>query len=1168
MQKTAIGSRQGIPILSAIALLSGPVFYRQQVYRKSVSGPAFRIPAQMRRIMKLTSFLLLTFCLHVSATSSSQTITYTGRNIPLKAIFKEIKKQSGYVVLYNQQLLNNTHPVSVSVDAMPLADFLQVLFNDQPLHFRVDDRTIFLSEKPVESKSATIPSKLMLHPPALVLTGQILSPDGSALPGSSIRVLNSRKGTATDDQGRFSIPDLPEEASLEISAVGFAPLRLQLRSGTFYIVPIAGSRATAPAATLLSNKPGNLIVRLAPSTSKLDEVQVIAYGTTTRRLNTGSSVKVSSTEIAQQPVDNPLLALSGRVPGLVVTQSTGLPGSGLQVQIRGRNSISNGNDPLYIVDGVPYTNTLLPGDGYIMGLSSSAAGNPFSYLNPADIESITVLKDAGATAIYGSRGANGVILISTKKGKAGKPRVSINVQHGFGRVAKKLDLLNTRQYLDMRYEALRNDGSTPSLLNGDYDLVLWDTTRYTDWQKEFIGNTALFTDAQASLSGGNETTQFSIGAGYHRLSTVFPDNSADAKGSVHFSITNSSPDKRFNASLTGNYLVDNNQLPGMDLTRLGLTLAPDAPALYNPDGSLNWAPAPAGNSTFMNPLSVAKNTYQNKTNNLVANAVISYVLLPGITVKSSFGYTNMQTNEKSLYPSAHVSPEEKPFARGSASFVNNNISSWIIEPELGYKQMIGKGKLELQLGATIQQNNATGERINATGYPSDQVLGNMASATSLSSSGSTILVYKYNALYGRLNYNLNDEWLVDLTARRDGSSRFGRNNQFHNFGAAGIGWIFTREAFFKEQLPFLNFGKLRASYGSTGNDQIGDYRHLSLYNPVYTAGGNYQGTGGLQASRLTNPNLEWELTSKAEIALETGFLNDRLLLAVSYSHNESSNQLLSYNLPYTTGFNEIANNFPATVRNTSWEFLLNTVNLQQNQFSWTSSFNLTIPRNKLVAFPNLEQSTYASTLMIGQPLDIQQAFNYKGVDPATGLYQFASSTGDPFNPAFGTDQTLLINTQPKFYGGLQNNFRFKGFSLDFLFQFSKRTAYSNLFNTLPGMANANQLTDVLDRWQKSGDISNVQRFSANYSTYNQWGYAAMSNAGYTDVSFIRLKNASLSWELPASWTRTIHFQQARLYVQGQNLLTFTDYPGLDPENVSFLSVPPLRVITFGCQIGF
>jgi len=1048
--------------------------------------------------------------------------------------------------MYNTSItmLNQEEKVTVNFKDTPLDEVLSFLLNGKNLAWTYSDDVVVIHKRMGEGPKKTETAEDSTVTPSL-LTGKVTDAVGSPLSGVTILVKGSNQGTTTDMDGKFTLAKVANGEMLIVSSVGFETRSLVVRGRS-------------------------VLVQLNVEVSALDEKVVIAYGTTTQRLSTGNISTVKAKDIERQPVNNPLLALQGRVPGLFITQNTGVAGGSATVRIQGQNSIANGNDPLYVIDGVPYPAQMIGvgSENIILG------GNPLNFINTSDIESIDILKDADATSIYGSRAANGAILITTKKGKVGQTKVNINLQQGWSKVTRGIDMLDTRQYLDMRYEAYRNDNvdwkSSDVTAN---DLKLWDTTRYTNWQKTLIGGTAQYTNINVGISGGTTASQYTVGGTYHRETTVFPGNFADQRGSLHFNLSSKSINQKIQLQLSGNYMVDNNKLPRSDLTSRAVLYEPNAPALYNTDGSLNWALNPSGVATWENPLIYQLySTYSNKTNNLVGSATLSYTILPGLDIKSSAGYTNMQTTTFTPIPLGAIAPQRRASTPRTATYGNRSMTSWIIEPQLAYQKNIGKGNFELLLGASIQQNNSSSQTINGSGYSSDLVLGDIKSAVSIRPEYSAS-IYKYNALFSRINYNFQNKYIINATARRDGSSRFGEKNRLHNFGSLGIAWIFTEEKFLDKSLSTFSFGKLRASYGITGNDQLGDYRFLGLY---YSTGLDilpYQNTIGLATTSLPNPYLQWEKTKKLSLGIDLGFWNDRLILTTTYSDNRSSNQLLPYMLPSITGFSSITSNFPATIKNVSWEFLMTTVNIKSNTLSWNSSINLTIPRNKLISFPNLEQSTYANRLIIGQPLGVTKTFHFVGVDPASGLYQVADSHGKPTtSPDYLTDLTTLISTLPTFYGGVQNNITYKGIQLDFMIQFVKQKGRNILFNNdrlAPGefsRGSSNQPTTVLERWQKPGDITSIQRYSIESDALATIYNATDSDAAYSDASYLRLKNLSLSWQLPDKWLKKASFHNSRIYMQGQNLLTITKYKGLDPENRSITSLPPLRVISFGVQV--
>lgn len=1099
-------------------------------------------------VMKITAVLLLA-TLQVAAKGWGQDqISLSFSNAPLEQVFSAITAQTSIAFLYRPEYVKDKK-VTVKITNASLKAVLDICLKDQKLVYQIVGKTVAIH--PAHKVNSVSGTEGITNTPPVDIKGRIVDSKGEAIPNATVSVKGSVKNTITNANGEFTLSDVEENAVLIISHVQY-----ELES-----VVLKGNKS--------------ITIALQIKVNSLDEMQVIAYGTTTKRFNTGNIASVKADEIAKQPVNNPLLALQGRVPGLFITQSTGLPGTGVTVRIQGRNSITRGIDPLYIIDGVPFTSQLLPTLSNVLGVSggigvdgvSAGGGNPLSFINPADIESIEVLKDADATAIYGSKAANGAILIITKKGKAGKTKVDLNIQQGFGEVSNFLPLLNTEQYLEMRKEAKRNDNA--SVLSTDYDINgFWDTTSYTDWQKELIGGTARYTDAQAGISGGNANTQFLFSAGYHRETTVFPGDFTDEKGSLHFNINNVSNNQKFRFQFSGNYLKDNNQITTTDLTSQ-VFLAPTAPSLYSSNGTLNWATLPSGSSTWTNPLAFLLTKYRIESTNAVGNMQLSYEIINGLQLKSSFGYTSLITKEISPSPLDRFAPELRANNPRRTSFVTSNINSWIIEPQLSFTRGISKGKMDILIGATLLKTNSNRQGVAATGFNSDLVLEDIRSASMLAALTSIDLKSRYNALFGRINYNWKEKYILNFTARRDGSSRFGPESQFHNFASVGAAWIFSNEKFVKNNLPFLSFGKLRGSFGTTGNDQIGDYQFMNLYTAPSNVGVAYQNATGLLPNRLTNPLLQWEETEKLQFGIELGGMNNRLLLTVNAFKNKSSNLLLNYQLPAITGFFSQTRNFPATVQNSGWEFSLTANSIQTKNFSWATNFNLTIPKNELVGFPGLESSTYATSLLIGEPISIVKAYHFLGVNTSTGVYQFQDRQGNATStPSFSTDATTIIDFLPKLYGGLQNNFSYKGIELDVLFQFVQQQGLNSYFGNNPGMRGINQPTWILDRWQKTGDDKLYQKFSSNGSVSDQFANANGSDKGLGDASYVRLKNASLSWKIPDAWMKRAKLQNAKLFVRGQNLITITNYKGLDPETLSNSALPPLRVVTFGTQLTF
>lgn len=958
--------------------------------------------------------------------------------------------------------------------------------------------------------------------------------DGSGpLPGAIIVVKGTTRSVATDPEGNYSIAASVDDV-LVFSFTGFKTVEV-----------IVGSQ-------------GPVNITLEEDALQLEEVTINAgYYNVKQKEATGSITRITSKDIETQPVSNVLATMQGRMAGINIIQNTGVPGGGFDIQIRGLNSLrSGGNAPLYIIDGVPYASQAIgnPQTSTILPNSTS----PLNSINPSDIESIEVLKDADATAIYGSRGANGVVLITTKKGKIGVTTYTAGVSSGFGSVTRFANMMKTPDYLAMREEAFANDGISVYPDNA-YDINgTWDRNRYTDWQKEITGGTASITEASASVSGGSEQTQALVSGNFRRETTVFPGDFEYNKANVHTNLRHQSTDEKFKVSFSASYTMQDNDLPWKDLTLEARGLAPNAPALYNDDGSLNWA-----DGTWDNPLRNLEGKFKARTYDLIANTMLTWNIWKGISFGTSLGFTDVRHDESRTLPSTIYNPSYGAGAEFSSVFFNTtNRQSWIIEPQLNWKQEFGKLKTEVLAGSTFQKQNYDQLVVSGMGFPSNAMIYNLAAATTKTVVSDDQSTYKYQAIFARANFNYDRRYILNLTARRDGSSRFGPGNQFANFGAAGLAWIFSNEEFLKDFTP-LSFGKLRASYGTTGNDQIGDYQYLNTYSGT---GVGYNGIIGLMPTRLFNENFSWETNNKLELALEAGFLKDRIFLILAYYDNRSSNQLVGIPLPGTTGFNTIQANLGATVQNKGIEATLNTVNWQTKDFSWTTSFNISATRNKLLEFPGLEESTYRNQFVIGQPTNIRLLYVYKGVNPDTGIYEFEDLDGDGAITAAG-DRKSIADFNPKFFGGLQNTITYKGLTFDFFFQFVKQNNWNaNYLSSMPGTM-ANQPAGVIQRWQEPGDNAPFQQYSTGVQSgvFDAFMRYSESTAAFSDASFIRLKNISLTYTLPDEWLKGV---KCRLRLEAQNLLTITSYKGADPEFGTAGFLPPLKMITTGIQITY
>lgn len=968
---------------------------------------------------------------------------------------------------------------------------------------------------------------LLAQNSTLEVKGQIT--DGtSPIPGATVLIKGEQRGTVSDFNGHYSITAHPND-TLVVSYIGY----------TMVEEPI--------------NNRSTINVVMKEDATTLREVVINAgYYSVKDRERTGSISRITADEIKIQPVNNPLATMQGRMAGVDISETSGVPGSGINIRIRGQNSIIAGNAPLYIIDGVPF-------DSQTMGYGDTSGAiipgsniNPLNAINPASIESIEVLKDADATAIYGSRGANGVVLITTKKGKEGKTRFSIQSETGIAHIANRLKLLNTEQYLDMRREAFTNDGISEYPFDA-YDVNgTWDQNRYTDWQKKLMGGQANLKQLQASISGGIKNTLFYLSGSYQNETTVFPDGFNYDRITTNSNISHKSSNDKFEVALNLGYTLEDNKLPNIDLSFTAPNLAPNAPALFDEEGNLNWE-----NSSWTNPLSQLEAKYNSSSQNLFSSLAMGFQFTPELQVKITSGYGTSHLKDNNAFPHTMFNPA---WGMNSSSsmiiFQENDKTSWIAEPQLHWSKKWKNNSLNLIVGSTFQKQTFDRYGLIGIGFPADRFMNNLSAANTLIVTNENKIEYTTQSIFVRINYNLNDKLFFNLTGRREGSSRFGPENKYGNFGAIGTAWLFSE----KLKLHWLDFGKLRSSYGLTGNDQIGDYQYL--HNFIINDD-RYDDYIGLLPTRLFNPNFKWEENKKWEVAVDLGFFQNKLSTTLAYYNNRSSNQLIQNPLPGTTGFTGIQANLDALVENSGWELEFSANLFHKNKFKWDTDINISIPKNKLLKFPGLENTTYNNLYVIGQPLSIVKLYELEGVNPETGLFEFVDYNNDGMITAV-EDRQYIADFSPKFFGGLNNKLEYKNWSFNLFFQFMKRMGYNEYRLTNPVGTLSNQPLGVMDRWQAPGDQATMQRFTSGADPEAITAYTrfTQSSGAISDASFIRLKTLALNYLLYLN-----DYTTCKLSIQSQNLLTITSFKGADPEQFNGY-MPPLRRITLGMEINF
>lgn len=1066
--------------------------------------------------MKLLIVFILAAFLETGARGYGQTIHLSLNRVPLETAFNEIKKQTGYRFIYIKEELSLAKPVSIEIKQASLAQVLDICFRDQPFKYQIEDRYVIVTrrvETPIESPPA---------PAALTITGNVTNEAGEAVAGVTITVKGTNRSTATDEEGNFVMDKLDEGAVLVFTGTNVESFQM----------------------TISEQK--EIHVQLKTKISKLDEVQVIAYGTSTQRLNTGNVTKIGNKTIGVQPVTNPLSALQGRAAGVYVTTQNGLPGGNISVQIRGRASINSGMDPLYVIDGVPYNSTPLNNGFGSLTTGITGSVSPLNSLNPNDIESIEVLKDADATAIYGSRAANGVILITTKQGKAGKTKTELNLYGGINQASVIPRLLTTEPYLQLRREAFTNDQLTPDASNAP-DLMVWDNKAYTDWGKYILGGNAPVWNGQLSFSGGSGQTQFMVSGFYRREGSILPGNQVYEKKGAHVSLQHQNSNKKFSVSFSSSYSQDVNKTLPSSIFSI-LFLPPNFP-IYDSYGNYNWTGV-----ADINPGALLLREARYVTRSLLSNLNLKYEPVKRLTLSANIGYNYSDIDQLMTFPRKSINPLFG--TENYAYYGDNRVSLVLIEPQVTYEIRSKQHSIQLLTGGTWQQQVKEGSLVTGRNYSNEKLLSFSGAAGTITATNQ-YSEYKYASVFTRIRYSYADKYIINLQGRRDGSSKFGPGKQFGNFGSAGIGWLFSNEKWLVNN-KVLSYGKLRMSIGYTGNDQIPEYQYLSTYRASSTV---YNGSPSLSPSRIANALFGWEGNRKAEIGLETGFFNNKMLVNVVYYHSKSNNQLIEYPLPYLSGpFGYYIANLPATIYNKGWEADFDVQILRRKSFSWKMNGNISVPKNKLAAYPGLANSSYAYTYAVGEDINIRRGLHFTGVDPQSGIPNYEDINKDN-QISLPEDYIIMGKLSPSYYGGVEQQLNYKHFELRLFIEFTKKYAIGD---ALVAGGLSNTYRDALGRWQKPGDITNVPKSSTD--PYTAYSYLYYSDAAFYNASYIRFKNLYVAYQLPDGTAKKLGIQQLKIYAEGQNLYTWRKRANLIDPETGYNGITPFRTIAGGIQI--
>lgn len=1116
-------------------------------------GPYLKRIIIMR--IKLVFLIAFTTMLQVSASSFGQKININQTNISLEKALKLIREQSGYDALFDAKLIQKLGNLNLDLKNASVDEALKQCLTGSNFTYSIKENTILIKEKSfVEELKQRITDQFNNND----LKGTVFTKDsGEPLAGATVMIKRTKKTVYTDHNGFFTVRDFLPTDTLVFSYIGFV------------------TQSIAP------GKEKFLFVKLEETTNSLDAVMVQGYGKTTQRLSTGNITRVTADAIGKQLISNPIMALQGAVPGLEIRQLNGSDAGIQKVEIRGRKSINSSfsSEPLYVIDGIPLT-VLGGASSKLVGNRQSAISSgidqsglsgsgisPLYSLNPNDIESIEVLQDADATAIYGSRGGNGVILITTKKGKPGRSVFNVTANQGIKKVADRWEMLNTEQYLDYRRTAFKNDGIKPTVINAP-ELLKYDQNRYTDWQDYIWGNLGKWTNFDMNLSGGDAQTMFRLSSGIARTTDITQVKGINQRISATSNITHKALNQRLSVEFSAMYsaTVNNTRMIGQIAD-----LPPNAPEVYNEKGNLNF-------DAWQSDMYAFKNlTQPSKTNSNYLNSSFSvdYSLFENLSVKVNMGYNNTFSSSRKISPLSSFNLAKEPLAKAEIRDGNTRVQNLIIEPQINYRTFIAKGKLEALIGGTYQDNSTRVNQQTAKGFASDEQMGSINGAT-LFLNSEQVRLYKYVGVFGRLNYNWENKYIINFNGRRDGSSRFGPANRFGNFGSVGAAWIATQESWVRNNLPqVIDFVKLRGSYGITGSDNVGDYQYLTQWGNSYLGQVMvpYDGVNPLLPQIQPNDDFHWQRNEKSELGLELAVLRERININFSWYSDYSDNQLTSFLLAGYTGFNSVVLNSPAEVRNTGIALNINARLINTKNFSWNMGFNIGKNKNTLVGYPNIEESPYYVNYKIGESLNNQYVFKFNGVDPQTGQYTFYDFNGDgkiTLNSSVpaGThddDRGVAINTSPEFGGGMSHNFRFKNLTLNASFNFSKQLGS---YNVNSSQNNNMSLYEYNNAWRNPGDNALFMKFTTNANTDLTRSYYSSSDAGVSRADFLRLNALQLSYNLPDKGLKFLGLSNLSVNLTGQNLFVITNFKGLDPEVREFSGMPLSKTITMGLNCSF
>jgi TonB-linked SusC/RagA family outer membrane protein len=994
------------------------------------------------------------------------------------------------------------------------------------------------------------------------VNGRVTDEKGDPIVGASIQVKGTKVGTTSNNDGVFTIK-AANGASLTVQAIGFE------------------TKTVAAAA--------NLNVKLVTDVRALSEVVVTGFGgSLIKKELTGNIARVKGKDIEFMPTPSVDAALQGRAAGVFVNSQSGKLGQAVTVRIRGNSSISASSQPLYVLDGIPITSQDQSTYGGDM--------NPLTDLNPNDIESIDVLKDASAGAIYGSRAANGVVLITTKRGRAGKTQITFNLQSGQSEATKRVRMLNSTEYNELALEAAKYSDDQEDIPYDDpysytqymkdimsyHSYGQWDKDKAKsyDWQDQAF-QTGQYRQADLQIRGGNDKTKFF--SSFQHLDqggTIRSNELSRTTGRLNVDQkANDWLDLGVSLSLSRIY---NRRLPGDNAFSNPLqaaALLPMSPFTDPNTGLPNGTPPGDVNvGIYFNPqIQIDYAKYTQDVYRTFGNTYFKAKLLPGLTFQSEFGLDFLSQNEERYYQTQAVRNTSSPRGEGvnTGAFITNyNTNSYFT-----YNKLTAKHNFAATLGMQYQQSQAKYNSTTGTDFPSNSYQ-KITSAATKAGGSSSQSDFRFLSYFLRSNYTYDDKYIISASGRMDQSSRFGKNSRTGFFPAVSAGWILSNEKFLSSN-KYLSFLKLRASYGLVGNSEIGNFPQMGLF----TGDAGYAGNAGQRPSQLRNDDLRWETTTQVDVGIDFGLFNNRISGEIDYYVKSTDGLLLNVNIPATTGFSSMVKNI-GKLENKGYEFVLNTQNLV-GAFKWTTNFNVALNQGKVTDIQGQVIEGSMNRVQEGYAIGVYYTAEWAGVDPANGNALWykntknADGTIDRTKTNIFSQATRVVtgNPNPDVILGLTNSFSYKGFDMSIFFNGvlgNENNIYGmGRYSSASMRYEDNQTYDQMARWQKPGDITDIPQARLFYNNGAQ-----ISSRYIVDGSYIRLRTASIGYTFDSKKLSKFMLEKLRVYVSGQNLLTFTKYPYWDPEvnaddfdsNIAkgndFYTPPQPRTILFGVNINF